>query len=58
MKITGGNGPFASTGSSRLLLSATDNRYGLVATSAEVTSSYGTASHSRTGSSLFSVGTF
>ena len=49
MKITGGNGPFASTGSSRLLLSATDNSYGLVATSGEVTSSHGTASYSITG---------
>jgi hypothetical protein len=49
MKITGGNGPFASTGSSRLLLSATDNSYGLVATSGEVSSSHGTASYSKTG---------
>jgi hypothetical protein len=57
MKITGGNGPFASTGSSRLLLSATDNSYGLVATSWEVDSSYGTAFYSKTGTNT-AVATF
>jgi len=57
MTITGGNGPFASYGSSRLLMSATDNSYGLVATSGEVTSSYGTASYSKTGTNS-AVATF
>lgn len=57
MTITGGNAPFASYGSFRLLMSATDNTYGLVATSGDVLSSYGTASYSKTGANS-AVATF
>jgi hypothetical protein len=49
MTITGGNGPFASYGSFRLLMSATDSSYGTVSTSSSVASSYGTALYSKTG---------
>ncbi len=49
MKITYGNGPFAPSGSSRLLMSATDNTYGLVSLSGGVASSFGTFSYTKTG---------